>query len=32
MPVTVSLVGWTAFWSGLAVVFLTLVERPEPAT
>lgn len=31
MPVTVALVGWTAFWSVLAVVVFTLVERPEIA-
>ncbi|HEU5486600.1 MAG TPA: hypothetical protein VFU98_16935 [Microlunatus sp.] len=28
MPVSVSLVGWTALWSTLAVVVLTVVERP----
>lgn len=29
LPVSLSLIGWTAFWSLLAVVVLTLVERPE---
>ena len=28
LPVSVSLVGWTAFWSVLAVVIVTLIERP----
>jgi hypothetical protein len=28
-PVTVALIGWTAFWSVLAVVVVTLVERPD---
>jgi hypothetical protein len=32
MPVTISLIGWTAFWSVLAVVLVTLIERPEPVT
>ena len=32
MPVTISLIGWTAFWSVLAVVVVTLIERPEPVT
>lgn len=27
-PVTPSLVAWTAFWSALALVVLTLIERP----
>lgn len=30
LPVSVSLVGWTAFWSVLAVVIVTLIERPAP--
>lgn len=28
LPVSVSLVGWTAFWSVLAVIVVTLIERP----
>lgn len=28
LPVSVALVGWTAFWSVLAVVVVTLIERP----
>lgn len=28
LPVSVPLVGWTAFWSVLAVVIVTLIERP----
>ena len=27
-PLTVSTVGWTAFWAAVAVVVVTLVERP----
>lgn len=30
LPVSVSLVGWTAFWSVLAVIIVTLIERPAP--
>jgi len=30
MPVSVALIGWTAFWSALAVIVVTLVERPDP--
>jgi hypothetical protein len=29
-PVDAGLIGWTAFWSALAVVVVTLVERPGP--
>ena len=28
-PLTISVVGWTAFWVAVAVVVVTLVERPE---
>ena len=28
-PLTISTVGWTAFWAVLAVVVVTLVERPS---
>jgi hypothetical protein len=27
-PLTVSTIGWTAFWAAVAVVVVTLVERP----
>lgn len=30
LPVSVSLVGWTVFWSVLAVVIVTVIERPIP--
>jgi hypothetical protein len=30
-PLTVSAVGWTAFWAAVAVVVVTLVERPAVA-
>lgn len=30
-PVDGALIGWTAFWSAVAVVVVTLVERPETA-
>lgn len=32
MPVSVALVGWTAFWSVLAVVLVTIVERPAESS
>ena len=28
-PLTVSVVGWSAFWAAIAVVVVTLVERPD---
>lgn len=30
-PLTVSVVGWSAFWAAVAVVVVTLVERPDRA-
>ena len=30
-PLTISTVGWTAFWAAVAVVIVTLVERPGTA-
>ena len=30
-PLTVSTVGWTAFWAAVAVVVVTLIERPGAA-
>lgn len=30
-PLTVSVVGWTAFWAAIAVVIVTVVERPDRA-
>ena len=30
-PLTISTVGWTAFWAAVAVVVVTLVERPGAA-
>ncbi|HEY5980209.1 MAG TPA: hypothetical protein VIT41_11295 [Microlunatus sp.] len=28
-PLTLSVIGWTAFWAAVAVVIVTLVERPD---
>lgn len=30
-PPSLALIGWTAFWSAVAVIVVTLVERPDPA-
>ncbi|MDN5764140.1 MAG: hypothetical protein L0H41_17755 [Microlunatus sp.] len=30
-PISLGLIGWTVFWSVLAVVVVTLVERPDPS-